>query len=62
MPTYEYICEACEHAWEEEQRMVDPALTTCPECKKESAKRQISKSSFVLAGGGVGWFKEGYSK
>jgi len=59
MPTYEYSCQSCKHSWEQEQSMKDPAIEKCPKCKKKKAKRLISSTSFVLAGGG--WAKEGYS-
>jgi putative FmdB family regulatory protein len=32
MPIYEYECEQCGVRFEKLQRMVDPALTECPEC------------------------------
>ena len=32
MPTYEYICKDCGHAFEIVQSMKDDALTVCPEC------------------------------
>lgn len=56
---YEYACTDCSHEWEAEQKMSDEALKECPECKKETAKRLISKSSFVLKGGG--WYADGYT-
>lgn len=59
MPVYEYKCEACQNEWEETQKITDEALKTCPSCKKETAKRLISNTSFILTGGG--WAKEGYS-
>lgn len=61
MATYNYECqnEDCKHEWEEVHPMSQAATTTCPICLKETAKRLISLSSFVLAGGG--WAKEGYS-
>lgn len=60
MPTYEYACKSCNHAWEEEQSIKDAVLTTCPSCQKETATRLISAGTgFILQGGG--WFKEGYS-
>ena len=60
MPTYEYVCEACKHAWELEQRMVDDAIKKCPKCKKQKAKRMISGgSNFILKGGG--WYSDLYS-
>jgi putative FmdB family regulatory protein len=58
--TYEYHCTHCLHEWEQEQSIKDDAITTCPSCNQESAKRLISKSSFVLAGSG--WAKDNYSK
>lgn len=30
MPTYEYVCEKCEHQFEKFQSISEPALTTCP--------------------------------
>ena len=58
MATYEYKCEECSHKWDEVQSMQDPPITTCPECKKETAKRLISGGlGFVLKGSG--WFKSG---
>jgi putative FmdB family regulatory protein len=32
MPTYEYICKDCGHAFEIVRSMKDDALTVCPEC------------------------------
>jgi putative FmdB family regulatory protein len=60
MPTYEYECTACEHEFEEEQRMSDPHIETCPKCGKDTAKKVISVSNFQLAG--QGWCSDGYSK
>ncbi len=57
--TYEYACESCKYEWECEHSSKIEPIKICPSCKKESAKRLISKSSFVLAGGG--WASEGYS-
>jgi putative FmdB family regulatory protein len=57
--TYEYVCSACSFEWEAEQSMSAPALTTCPNCKAESAKRQVSGGQgFILRGGG--WYADGY--
>jgi putative FmdB family regulatory protein len=58
--TYEYECIACNHQWEAEQSIKDNPLTTCPACKQETAKRLISKSSFILTGSG--WAKDNYAK
>ena len=34
MPTYQYECQACGHAFEELQGMTDAKLTKCPKCHK----------------------------
>lgn len=58
--TYEYVCTACQHAWEEEQRISAAPLTTCPQCHQETAKRQVSGGAgFILKGSG--WYADLYS-
>src|ERR1700704_3160672 len=54
MPTYEYLCEKCDHQFETVQSIADKALTICPKefCHlknwgKGKVKRRIS------AGGGL---------
>jgi putative FmdB family regulatory protein len=32
VPTYQYRCTACDHAFEQFQSFTDDALTVCPEC------------------------------
>ena len=59
MPTYEYKCAACGHEWEEEQRIVEDPLDTCPVCHEKTARRQISAGNFILKGGG--WYADLYS-
>ncbi|HLD41059.1 MAG TPA: FmdB family zinc ribbon protein, partial [Candidatus Omnitrophota bacterium] len=34
MPTYEYECMSCGHAFEQFQNMSDKPLTKCPKCDK----------------------------
>ena len=60
MPTYEYVCSSCKNEWEFEQSMKDNALTECPRCKEQTARRQISRGTgFILKGGG--WYSDLYS-
>jgi putative FmdB family regulatory protein len=60
MPTYEYVCSACKNEWEAEQSMKDNALTECPRCKEQTARRQISRGTgFILKGGG--WYSDLYA-
>ncbi|HET7386309.1 MAG TPA: FmdB family zinc ribbon protein [Nocardioidaceae bacterium] len=33
MPTYQYACTECAHAFEQHQSFTDDALTVCPQCQ-----------------------------
>ncbi|MGC4088694.1 MAG: zinc ribbon domain-containing protein [Polyangiaceae bacterium] len=58
--TYEYVCTACGHGWEAEQSISEAPLKTCPNCRAEAAKRQVSGGAgFILKGGG--WYADLYS-
>lgn len=60
MPTYEYACTSCNNEWEAEQSIKDNALTECPKCHQQTARRQISRGAgFILKGGG--WYSDLYS-
>jgi putative FmdB family regulatory protein len=59
MPIYEYACEKCESEFEVEQRITDDPIKSCPRCKSRKIKRLISRTSFVLKGGG--WYSDLYS-
>lgn len=53
MPTYDYRCNACGHAFEEFQMMSDPVLRKCPECKKLKLERLIGAGAgFLFKGSG----------
>lgn len=47
MPTYEYKCSACGHAFEEFQPISAKPIRRCPRCSKMAVNRLIS------AGGGI---------
>lgn len=58
--TYEYMCTDCGHAWEAEQPISEAPLRSCPNCKHDTAKRQVSGGAgFILKGGG--WYADLYS-
>ncbi len=59
MPIYEYACEKCESEFEVEQRITDDPIKSCTRCKSKKVKRLISRTSFVLKGGG--WYSDLYS-
>lgn len=48
MPTYQYQCSACKHAFEELQSMKDDALTKCPKCKKKKLERLLGTGAGLL--------------
>ena len=58
MPIYEYLCASCGYQFEEVQKFNEPPLEECPDCGKNSARRQVSMSALHLKGGG--WYKDGY--
>ena len=58
MPVYEYVCKGCGHEFEREQRISDAPVKKCPSCGALKARRQISRTSFVLKGGG--WYSDLY--
>jgi putative FmdB family regulatory protein len=60
MPTYDYLCTACGHAFEREQRMTEDPIKKCPKCGKAKAQRQITGGNFILKGGG--WYADLYHK
>ena len=59
MPIYEYACEKCGHEFEREQRITEDPVKTCPSCKARKVRRLISRTAFVLKGGG--WYSDLYS-
>ena len=54
MPIYEYECQACGDVQELMQKISDPAPEACGACHKGPMVKMISKTSFILKGGG--WY------
>jgi len=52
MPIYEYECQACGEVYELLQSMSAPNPEKCEKCGKGPVQRLISRSGFVLKGGG----------
>ncbi len=61
MPTYQYECQACKHAFEELQGMTDPKLTKGPQCKKNKLARLIGGGSGMIFKG-TGFYETDYKK
>ena len=51
MPIYGYRCEQCGHELEVLQKMSDPPLKTCPECKGQ-LKKLMYAAGVVFKGSG----------
>lgn len=54
MPIYAYRCEACGYAKDVLQKMSDAPLSQCPECGKDSFRKQVTAAGFQLKGSG--WY------
>lgn len=54
MPIYAYRCETCGFAKDVLQKMSDDPLTQCPECGKDSFRKQVTAAGFQLKGSG--WY------
>jgi putative FmdB family regulatory protein len=60
MPIYEYECSQCHQTSDALQKVNDPAPETCPHCgAQHTLSRLLSRTSFVLKGGG--WYADLYS-
>lgn len=59
MPTYDYVCDACDHKFEQFQSMKDDALTTCPKCKKKKLRRLFGTGGAVVFKGS-GFYQTDY--
>lgn len=61
MPTYEYQCDACGHAFEEWQSFKDDALTKCPKCKKNKLRRLFGGGAAIIFKGS-GFYETDYRR
>jgi putative FmdB family regulatory protein len=51
LPTYQYLCNACDHAFEAFQGFTEEPLTICPECDGE-VRKVYSSVGVVFKGSG----------
>jgi putative FmdB family regulatory protein len=54
MPIYAYRCESCGFGKDVLQKMSDAPLTNCPECGKDTFRKQVTAAGFQLKGSG--WY------
>ena len=59
MPTYDYVCDGCGHAFELFQSMTDAVKKTCPKCGKKKLRRLIGAGGAIVFKGS-GFYKTDY--
>ena len=59
MPTYDYVCDGCGHAFELFQSMTDAVKRTCPKCKKKKLLRLIGAGGAIVFKGS-GFYQTDY--
>lgn len=59
MPTYDYVCDACNHEFEEFQSITEAVLRKCPECKKLKLRRLFGTGAAVVFKGS-GFYETDY--
>ena len=48
MPTYDYVCQKCEHEFELFQQMSDPVKRKCPACGEPKLRRQVGSGAGII--------------
>ena len=59
MPTYDYECDACEHAFELFQSITEPVKKKCPECGRRKLRRLFGTGAALLFKGS-GFYQTDY--
>ncbi len=59
MPTYEYLCQNCDHTFEQFQSITAKPLKKCPDCKKPKLKRLIGTGAGIIFKGS-GFYETDY--
>ncbi len=59
MPTYDYLCDACEHRFELFQSILDKAKRKCPVCGRPKLRRLIGPGAAIVFKGS-GFYKTDY--
>lgn len=59
MPTYDYVCDGCGHAFELFQSITDKVKRTCPECGKKKLRRLIGTGAAIMFKGS-GFYQTDY--
>jgi putative FmdB family regulatory protein len=52
VPTYEYVCGACNTRHEVQQKMTDSSLSVCPSCGESALRKLFTNVGVVFKGSG----------
>lgn len=61
MPTYDYECDACGHAFEAFQSMSEKPLKKCPACAKRKLQRLVGTGAGIIFKGS-GFYETDYKR
>ena len=59
MPTYDYVCDACKHAFEKFHSITAAPLRKCPKCGRAKLRRLIGAGAGVIFKGS-GFYQTDY--
>lgn len=59
MPTYDYVCDACNHRFEEIQSFSAEPLKICPSCGSDKLRRLFGTGAAILFKG-AGFYETDY--
>jgi putative FmdB family regulatory protein len=59
MPTYDYVCDACDHSFELFQQITAPVKRKCPACGQLRLRRLVGTGAGVIFKGG-GFYETDY--
>ena len=59
MPTYDYVCDECQHSFELFQSITEPAKKKCPVCGRLRLRRLIGPGAAILFKG-TGFYQTDY--
>jgi putative FmdB family regulatory protein len=59
MPTYDYVCDACNHEFELFHSITDEPKRKCPKCGKNKLRRLIGTGAAIMFKGS-GFYKTDY--
>ncbi|MFH0910367.1 MAG: zinc ribbon domain-containing protein [Planctomycetota bacterium] len=61
MPTYEYECSGCGHAFERFQSIKDKPIRTCPSCGRRKVSRLMGSGAGIIFKGS-GFYETDYKR